>query len=270
MRAVNLIPVEQREGSGSLTGRSEGAALMVLALIAGLAILAVLYGKARHAESTSKGELTTVNAELSAARAQAGRLAPYTSFVAMANQRVQTVNGLVASRFDWSHAFNELGRVLPGGVMLTTLHGQVGGSGPGGGSASTPAPTASATPASATPPGATPTFTLTGCTASQTLVAQTLQRLRLIDGVTAVTLQSSVKQAEGSTTSSGVAASSNSSNGCPKQAAVFSAQISFEALPSAPATNAPGATPAASARAASGTQTSGGAVSVASQGGSSK
>ena len=46
---------------------------------------------------------------------------------------------------------------------------------------------------SATPPGSVPTFTLTGCATSQTAVAQTLERLRLIDGVSEVTLQSSTK-----------------------------------------------------------------------------
>ena len=36
---------------------------------------------------------------------------------------------------------------------------------------------------SATPPGSVPTFTLSGCATSQTEVAQTLNRLRLMDGV---------------------------------------------------------------------------------------
>ena len=52
---------------------------------------------------------------------------------------------------------------------------------------------ASAAVTSATPPGSVPTFTLSGCATSQTEVAQTLQRLRLIDGVSNVTLQSSTK-----------------------------------------------------------------------------
>ena len=43
------------------------------------------------------------------------------------------------------------------------------------------------------PAGSVPTFTLAGCATSQTEVAQTLDRLRLIDGVSEVTLQSSTQ-----------------------------------------------------------------------------
>ncbi len=63
-----------------------------------------------------------------------------------------------------------------------------------------PAPPArggSAAVTSATPPGSVPTFTLSGCATSQSEVAQTLDRLRLIDGVSEVTLQSSTKPARG-------------------------------------------------------------------------
>jgi Tfp pilus assembly protein PilN len=271
MRAVNLIPVDQREGAGSLTGRSGGAALLVVALVAGLAVLAVMYGKAHRSESSSRSELVTVNAELANARAQVGKMAPYTNFIAMANQRVQTLSGLVVSRFDWSHAFDELGRVLPHDVALTALHGQVGsatGSGSGSGSSSSTAG-ASATPTSVTPPGSTPVFTVTGCTTSQSEVAQTLQRLRLIDGVFDVELQSSVKSPKSGSGSGGSGASA-ASTGCQPGTATFSAQITFAALPSAPATNAPGASTAAGSPASgAGTGQSGTAATpVSSQGGS--
>lgn len=242
MRAVNLIPAEQREGAGSLTGRSEGAALILLGLVAGLALLAVLYGSARHSESKDRAELSTINAEASVVRAEIGKLAPYTSFIAMANQRVQTVSQLVGARFDWSHSFNELGRVLPRQTTLTSLHGQVGGSGPGSSAGSTPA-AAGATPTSATPPGSMPTFTISGCATSQSEVAQTLQRLRLIDGVTDVTLQSSVKAAPaGSSAGSGGSSGSGAGGGaCGPGTATFAATIAFTGLPTPPATNPPAA-----------------------------
>ena len=112
MKAVNLIPAEQRDGAGSVAGRSGGAALIVLTLLAALAVLAFVYGTSEHKISSSRGELATVNAELSVARAQVGRLTPYTSFIAMADQRAREVSQLVASRFDWTHAFNELGRTI--------------------------------------------------------------------------------------------------------------------------------------------------------------
>ena len=48
MRAVNLIPAEQRGGASVGAGRSQGAAYAVLGLVAGLAVMVVLYGIARH------------------------------------------------------------------------------------------------------------------------------------------------------------------------------------------------------------------------------
>jgi Tfp pilus assembly protein PilN len=266
MRAVNLIPADQREGAGSLAGRSGGAALIVLGLIAGLAILAVLYGSAHRSASKSHAELTTVDAELAVARAQVGRAAPYTSFIAMADQRVQAVSQLAAARFDWSHAFDELGRVLPRDASLTDLHGVVG-TGAEGSAAPASGATASgaATPTSATPPGSTPVFTIAGCAASQSEVAHTLQRLRLIDGVAEVTLQNSEKSARAGSGGAGASASS----GCGAGTAVFNATIDFAPLPSAPVAGAPGSSPGAGTAAAAapaGAQ----AVTVSSQGGVSR
>lgn len=265
MRAINLIPPDQREGAGSLAGRSGGAAWIVLGLIAGLAILVVLYGSAHRSESKSHAELTTVNAELAAARAQVGRMAPYTTFIAMANQRIQTVSTLVASRFDWSHAFNELGRVLPRDASLTSLQGQVGAAGSAT-TATVAGATSAATPSSATPPGSAPIFTIAGCATSQSEVARTLQRLRLIDGVAEVTLQSSTKSAK---TSGSASAGATSAGNCGQAAATFSATVDFAALPASsvpvPPSSAPGAGAAGSAT-SSGAQ----AVTVSSQSGASK
>jgi Tfp pilus assembly protein PilN len=262
MRAVNLIPGDQRPGAGGIAGRSGGGALIVLAMLAALAVLAFVYGKSKHDSSTSRGELATANAELAADRAQAGRLAPYTTFIASANQRAQEVSQLIASRFDWSHAFSDLGRVLPRTATLTTLSGTVGTVG----AATSSGPQTGATSAtSATPPGTSPTFALTGCATSQSQVAVTLQRLRLMDGVTEVTLQASTKSG-GAGAASG--ASSGSSESCGPNGAAFSAQVSFQPLPApslAPAT--PGAATASGTPASTGAVSSA-AVSVSSGGAS--
>ena len=47
----------------------------------------------------------------------------------MADQRTATVSQLVQARFDWSHVLHELGRVLPAGTALGSLHGTVGAAG---------------------------------------------------------------------------------------------------------------------------------------------
>ena len=227
MRAVNLIPGEHRQGAGSITGRSGGGALIVLGLLAGLAAVLLMYGSAHRQISSQNGEVASLNAQASAIQARTGRLTPYTSFVSMADARTQTVAQLVQSRFDWSHVLHELGRVLPAGSALASLHGTVGPEGASAASSTTATPVPGATAASSTPPGSTPVFTLTGCAASQSVVAQTLQRLKLMDGATEVQLQSSSK--------SGSSSGSAGSGGCPAGTATFAAQVQFAGLPSAPA-----------------------------------
>jgi Tfp pilus assembly protein PilN len=248
MKAVNLIPGEQRQGSGSFTGRSGGGALIILGVLAGLAGLTAMYGSAHHKISSQTGEAAALNAQASAIQASTGRLTPYTSFVSMANQRTQTVSQLVQARFDWSHALHELGRVLPAGTALSTLHGTVGQASGSSAAPAAAAAAAGATPASSTPPGSTPVFTLTGCATSQSVVAQTLQRLRLVDGVSEVQLQSSTKTAGGS----GAGSSGGSSGGCPGGYPAFSVQIVFAGLPAGPATVPPAALATTAAASASG------------------
>jgi Tfp pilus assembly protein PilN len=231
MRAVNLIPSEQRASAGSYVGRSNGAALIMVGLVFGVAVLALLYGLAHRQIAKEKGEVAKIEAQTAEVRARTGRLVPYTAFVAMAEQRTKTVEQLVQARFDWSHALHELGRVLPADASLQTLTGTVGSGSIGSGAGAS----ASATPASSTPPGSTPSMTLSGCATSQTEVAQTLQRLKLMDGVSEVHLQSASK--------SGSASSGQASAGCDVG---FSIDVTFVALPSTPIPSVVPTTPASS------------------------
>ena len=113
MRAFNLIPADERGGAGAGAGKSGGSAFVVLGLLGVLAIFALLYGQASRQISSQTAKIATLDAQAQAAQAQAAKLAPYVSFDAMHEQRVQAVDQLVDSRFDWAHAFHELGRVLP-------------------------------------------------------------------------------------------------------------------------------------------------------------
>jgi Tfp pilus assembly protein PilN len=230
MKAVNLIPGEQGQGAGGYIGRSGGGALIVLGLLAALAALVAMYGSAHHRISSQTGEVASLTAQADAIQARTGRLTPYTDFVSMADQRTQTVSELVQARFDWSHALHELGRVLPAGTALASLHGTVGPAGAGSSATTATTAAAGATPASSTPPGSTPVFTLTGCATSQANVAQTLQRLKLMNGATEVQLQSSTKSGTGG---------SSSGAGCPSGDPAFSVQILFTGLPAASAPSAP-------------------------------
>jgi hypothetical protein len=261
MRAFNLIPADERAGGGVSAGKSGGSAFVVLGVLGVLAIFALLYGQASRQISSETAKIATLNTQAQAAQAQAAKLQPYVSFKTMHEQRVQAVDQLVDSRFDWAHAFHELGRVLPPGeVALTSLTGTIGSSGgsssagadtaAGASSKASAATSASATAAagasstsatSATPPGSVPTFTLAGCATSQAMVALTLTRLRLIDGVSEVTLQSSTQAAKGAGGGSG------GSSGC--TGATFAMQITFDPLPSASATSSSNTAPTQTASA---------------------
>jgi hypothetical protein len=266
MRAFNLIPADERAGAGAGAGKSGGGAFVVLGLLGVLAIFALLYGQASRQISGQTGKIATLNAQAQVAQAEAAKLAPYVSFMALHEQRVQAVDQLVDSRFDWAHAFHELGRVLPPGqVSLTTLSGTIGSSSGGSSSSSTAKLSASASKAatgasstastsasstaaagatgasvaSSTPPGSVPTFTLAGCATSQAMVALTLERLRLINGVSEVTLQSSTQAAK-----TGAGGSSGGGTGC--KGSTFGMQITFDPLPSASATSSRSTAPTAS------------------------
>jgi Tfp pilus assembly protein PilN len=251
MRAVNLIPAEQRGGASVGAGQSQGAVYAVLGMLAGVALLAVLYGSAHRQISSSQGEAARLTTQAQQAKAAASGLAPYTSFAKMRTERTAAVSTLVDSRFDWAHVFHEFGRVLPLGVSISSLEGTVGTTVAGAtpapvpvpatptttASSSSPAPAgaATATPgasasapavASVTPAGSLPAFTLSGCATTQREVAVMLERLRLIDGVAGVTLESSTKSASSAGAGTGT---------CPASAPAFTAHIEFDPLPAAPA-----------------------------------
>jgi Tfp pilus assembly protein PilN len=255
MRAVNLIPAEQRGGAPVGAGESEGGAYALLGLLAGIAVLALLYGIAHHQVTSRKAQAATATAQAQRAQAAAQSLAPYTSFIAMREQRMQAVETLVNSRFDWAHVFHEFGRVLPSGISISSLDGTVGTTT----TPAAPSPSASSTGAtgaassspvaSATPPGSLPTFTLTGCASSQQDVALMLERLRLMDGASNVTLQSSTKG--GGSASSGT---------CPPSAPAFTAQIAFAPLPTSTAKITSTATVAQTTPATAGTPSTSGAT----------
>jgi Tfp pilus assembly protein PilN len=233
MRAVNLIPSEQRSGQPVGAGRSKGGAYAVLVLIAGFALMAYLYGQASHQVTSRKSQAASLSAQAQQTQAAAERLAPYTSFIALRETRMQTVDSLVDSRFDWAHVLHEFGRVMPLETSITALSGTIGSvttplsaapaatsSSNSSSSTSTGAAAASAT--SATPSGSVPSFTISGCAINQPSVALMLERLNLIDGVKEVTLQSST---------AGTGSGGDTSGGCSGKDVTFAVNVSFDPLP---------------------------------------
>lgn len=190
MNAVNLIPGDARTRGGGLNVSAPTLALMgglVVALIA-----AILYVTAANAVATRKSELTQVSAGVAGWTAAANS---YTSFVSLAKQRtlqLADVRQLASSRFPWSQLLGQIGGLLPSEAALSSL-------------------TATSTSSTSASSGATvPSVQLAGCAASQSVVAQTMVQLRLVKGVSEVTLSSSTE----SGAASGTSGSSSTGGGC--------------------------------------------------------
>jgi Tfp pilus assembly protein PilN len=180
MRPVNLIPPEERrDGSAQLRG-GPLAYVVVIALVAmllGVTVLVITNNKV----SSSEAEITRLQNENSAAEAKATKLAAYTQFRDIHDQRVATITNLADSRFDWERVVRELSLIIPSSVWLTNLTG-------------TASPSVSVNGAAGVSlrggiPG--PALELLGCATGQDAVAGFISDLKDIDGVTRVAVQSS-------------------------------------------------------------------------------
>src|SRR5215217_4940407 len=120
MRPVNLIPVEdRRDGHGPMrTGALPH--LLIGALVAALVGVTALVLTSNQI-ADSKAEVVQLKREDAAATARVERLAAYTQFRTLQEQRLATVTSLADSRFDWERVMRELSLILPDDVWLVSL-----------------------------------------------------------------------------------------------------------------------------------------------------
>jgi Tfp pilus assembly protein PilN len=192
MKAVNLLPTDQR-GSSSKTqaavdspnpGGSPFGAYVVLGVLA-IAVAAMAANVlTTNSIKDRKAQLAKVTSEAQVTQARANSLQAFADFKVLAEQRVATVQGLAASRFDWERTLTDLSRALPSDVHLRTLSGTTNTQVGGGGNALRGAIQA-------------PALEMSGCTTSQSGVARLMSRLRNVRGVTRVSLTKSDKDAGG-------------------------------------------------------------------------
>jgi len=238
MKAVNLIPAEERKGGGGGGGgRSGGAAYVLLGALAVLVALLAAMTLSGRSLDDKKAELARVEREAGISESQAAELKQYTGFSGMRENRAATVKSIAASRFDWSFVMHELARTVPSNVWLTGIVGTV-----------TPTVTLKdrATTVGVRSAQPVPALELTGCTTSQASVARMMTALRQVDGVRRVSLQSALKS-----DSTGAA---GDSGGCgAARFPTFAMAIFFDAKaqPAAPAAAA-ATPPAGTATAATG------------------
>ena len=180
MRPVNLIPPDLRRGDSAPLRTGPLAYMLLGALVLALAgVMALVLTNNQIADR--KAEVAQLQHEDAAAQAQARRLAAYTQFQAMSEQRVATVTSLANSRFDWERVMRELSLILPDDVWLVGLDASAGGDAGGESSGGSGLSGGIAGPALA----------LSGCAAGQNAVAGFVTALKDIDGVTRVGVESS-------------------------------------------------------------------------------
>jgi Tfp pilus assembly protein PilN len=198
MNAVNLIPRESRSRRESMS-----VSPPTLALIGGLVVVliaAVLYVTAANSVATRKSELAQVTAGVAGWTAAANS---YSSFVQAAQHRTQEltdVRKLATSRFPWSDLLGQIGGLMPRAAALSSLTAATSSAGASAATSGTGA--------------SLPGVQLSGCAASQSVVAQTMVQLREVKGVSDVTLSSSAVSGAGAN-STGTSSATPASGECP-------------------------------------------------------
>ena len=194
MKAINLLPSDLRrapKGSAPKAPTSAdepggAGAFVVLGALALCVVALAAYVLTTNTVKDRQAKLDAAVAESQSTTQRVSQLKPYADFQALVETRVQTLNDLTSSRFDWEQALRDISRAVPADVTLTELNGTVGSA--AGGTAVRAAIAA-------------PAIELKGCATGQREVATLLSRLRTVDGVTRVSLGKSTKPAltEGST-----------------------------------------------------------------------
>jgi Tfp pilus assembly protein PilN len=231
MRAVNLIPADAKRASRGSSGAKALPTYLVLGVLAIAVGLVTLYVLASNNVSQRQAKVTTLQAEVAQVQARSDSLSHYAQFSQMTQGRISSVRQLASTRFDWHATLAQISQVVPKNTSLATLNGTA---------VTAVAVTGSTATATAAAAPAGTTIELTGCTKTQPDVAKLMSRLRLIDGVNSVSLNSSTKQESGAgspasgSTSSG-SASGGSAQGCGNNTPSFDLKIGFASQPATPA-----------------------------------
>jgi Tfp pilus assembly protein PilN len=202
MRAVNLIPADQRRAAGA-AGKSGGGVYVVLGALALVVLCVAALTISNKQVADKRAEADRLETQAAAAQAKAGNLAQYKTFNQLVTTRTVGVKNLAATRFDWGATLDQVSRVIPADVSLTQL---VASTAPGQGTGGV---------VSLRSALQNPAIELVGCAPSQARVALLMARLRRLEGVERVSVAQSGKADEAD---SGAAQSSEStdsgSNGC--------------------------------------------------------
>jgi Tfp pilus assembly protein PilN len=232
MRPVNLIPTNERRGESAPLRTGPLAYVVVGALVAVLGgVTALVLTNNQIAERQS--EVAQLEREDAAAAARAQRLASFTQFQSLHEQRVATVTSLADSRFDWERVMRELSLVLPSNVWLVSLNATASPSATAGGSSSSGSSGSSSGGSGLRAAALGPALEISGCASGQEAVAGFVTALKDIDGVTRVGVQSSQLAEQSSTGASAGGDAGGSGEDCRTRdfIAKFEIVAAFDAAP---------------------------------------
>jgi Tfp pilus assembly protein PilN len=190
MRAVNLLPEKHRPRQA--TGGKSGSSYVLLGILGAFVVAVLVYVLTLNSINGAKTDIAQAKAETARATAEAEALGAYGDFAAVKKQRETAVRQLAQSRVDWERLVRELAHVLPEGVWIQSAEAAESGAAVEGGA---PDPAAASSP----------TLTIAGCAVDQHQVADTLVRLRTVQGAEDVKLDHSAQgdDPEGGTSSGG-------------------------------------------------------------------
>ena len=196
MKAVNLIPADERRGGSGTPGRSGGAVYAVLGVLGVLLIALGSYAVLSRQVADRETELAEVQAQSAQIAAQAEVLRPFGEFAELRTQRVSALRTLADARIDWSRVLDDLSVALPAEARLASMTASVvptEGAAAGAAPAPAPAPAPGAGPAEA----GGPSLQMAGCATSDREVSDMMVRLRQMSGVRGVSLASVTENEDG-------------------------------------------------------------------------
>ncbi len=205
-------------------------AQVVCGVVALLAIAVVYMVIVANQVSSGKQEIANLGGQIVTAEKQAAALKPYADFAQVTIARREAVKTVAGARFGWDRTLNQLARVAPGDVWLTSAKGTINSTinVKGGGSGSSSLRGAL--------PG--PALELAGCGKREGDVPKYMDRLYSMSGVTEVGFGSTKRN-----DSTKKATSSTDCGGVPG-ASVFSLVTYFKQSPALAAAATAAATPA--------------------------
>jgi Tfp pilus assembly protein PilN len=216
MKAVNLIPTEQRRAQAS--GKQSGSSYVLIGVLVTLLAMVAAYVVTANNVTDRESKAAAAKSEADRLEAEVKQRGAFTNFADIKETRLASVKGIAESRFDWERLMRELSRVMPEGSWLQSTEASVTGEVGGETTTSTPG----------VPVVATPKANLVGCTPDQSDVARMMVCMRQLHRVSDVELNESTAELGGDSEISAATCGS-----------YYQFDITVSFTPTAPASEAP-------------------------------